>query len=89
MWCISVYCPSGFEVSGAMGCQGCDVGFYKDNSEDVFGSCQACPSDFITPAENSTSVADCTVGESTSSCMSEALVTMGLAIYFNALMMKL
>ena len=61
LYIFSVYCESGFEVSGSM-CAGCARGSYKNNSQDVFGMCQPCPLGTTTAADNTTSAADCSLG---------------------------
>ncbi|KAK3789280.1 hypothetical protein RRG08_001670 [Elysia crispata] len=57
------YCDSGFEIiAGTDNCQACEVGYYKDNSDDIFGACALCPGgEFITSASAAVSVADCNI----------------------------
>jgi len=56
--CIPV-CPSGTEVGPSGGCINCKVGFYRTlGTEDT---CQACPTNYVTPAEGAKTNAECTV----------------------------
>ncbi|CAH1794302.1 unnamed protein product [Owenia fusiformis] len=56
------FCPSGYESNvTTRTCMMCERGTYKDNIEDVFGVCQACPEGYITPNNGATSSADCSI----------------------------
>ncbi|GFR99359.1 Pol polyprotein [Elysia marginata] len=57
------YCDSGFEIeAGTDNCQACEIGYYKDNLDDIFGLCVLCPGgSFITSAQAATSVGDCNI----------------------------
>lgn len=57
------YCPSGSEKNGTV-CHPCLIGYFKDNSEDVFGNCTRCRnSSYVTAGIESISDANCTVCE--------------------------
>ncbi|GFO38966.1 signal peptide, cub and egf-like domain-containing protein 1, partial [Plakobranchus ocellatus] len=55
------YCESGYElVTGTGDCRACAIGYYKDNSEDIFGVCVLClDGEFITSGTAATSSAEC------------------------------
>ncbi|RUS76316.1 hypothetical protein EGW08_015923, partial [Elysia chlorotica] len=57
------YCDSGLEiVAGTDTCQACEIGYYKDNSEDIFGACVLCPDgEFITGTTAAASVGECNI----------------------------
>ena len=57
------YCDSGFEIIGGTdNCQACEIGYYKDNSDDIFGACILCPGgEFITSATAATTVGECDI----------------------------
>ncbi|KAK3579233.1 hypothetical protein CHS0354_033303 [Potamilus streckersoni] len=54
------YCPSGQEKVGDV-CNQCQIGYYKDNSESLFGTCQHCPDNYVTPVSNRTARALCII----------------------------
>jgi hypothetical protein len=60
---LPAYCQSGSERDALGICQGCPIGEYKDNSEDIFGPCLPCEGSFTTNTVNSTSAAACFVGK--------------------------
>ncbi|XP_050392556.2 uncharacterized protein LOC126811123 [Patella vulgata] len=57
------FCESGYQANPSnTDCVICDVGTYKDNVVDgYYGTCQACPTNFITPATGTTSVSGCSI----------------------------
>lgn len=57
---IIVYCRSGYERKTGS-CVACGIGYYKDNSVDLFSSCVKCPSDYVTSGIASTSIVACGV----------------------------
>ena len=48
-------------------CTKCQIGFYKDNSDDLtkYSLCAICPSENITENLGSTSIDDCKIGGNT------------------------
>ncbi|KAL3877080.1 hypothetical protein ACJMK2_034835 [Sinanodonta woodiana] len=54
------YCSSGQEKVGDS-CNQCPIGYYKDNNESLFGTCQRCPDGYVTPINNRTARALCTI----------------------------
>ncbi|XP_060063970.1 uncharacterized protein LOC132544399 [Ylistrum balloti] len=60
-----VICPSGQQLKDGQ-CEPCPVGYYRNNTGDLFGDCQLCPVDFITDHQGATSVDMCIIGNCTS-----------------------
>ncbi|GAB1603456.1 hypothetical protein Ahia01_000626900, partial [Argonauta hians] len=54
------FCPSGSEANGIK-CQICPQGSYKDNTEDYYGQCKACPPNYTTAVPEATSINNCTI----------------------------
>ncbi|XP_059141386.1 proprotein convertase subtilisin/kexin type 5-like [Physella acuta] len=57
-----VYCPSGSEKNGQGQCVECYIGYYKDNTIDVFSNCTRCSNQsYVTSGNASISNQNCTV----------------------------
>lgn len=54
------FCPSGEELVNGT-CVKCPRGYYKDNTQDRFGTCLLCPVDFITASTGTTSLTECNI----------------------------
>ena len=64
-FCAGV-CPSGEEYVNDV-CTKCQVGFYKNNTDDLtkYSLCAMCPAENITENLGSTSIDDCKIGANT------------------------
>ncbi|KAK3579234.1 hypothetical protein CHS0354_033305 [Potamilus streckersoni] len=57
------FCPSGYAVTSNNTCDMCPIGYYKDNTINVFGLCIQCPSNSLTASPGSTSINNCSLAE--------------------------
>lgn len=55
------YCPSGYQVVSGTSCQICPIGYYKDNSINIQGTCTLCPNNLRTAGQGATSALNCTI----------------------------
>ncbi|XP_033757427.1 proprotein convertase subtilisin/kexin type 5-like [Pecten maximus] len=55
------YCEDGKERDSDGNCVECPIGFYKDNSVDLFMNCTACPDHYVTANPKSGSINLCTI----------------------------
>ncbi|XP_021339623.1 signal peptide, CUB and EGF-like domain-containing protein 2, partial [Mizuhopecten yessoensis] len=55
------YCDNGHEKNSAGMCEECMIGFYKDNTMDLFMNCTACPDNYVTANPKSDNVGLCTI----------------------------
>ena len=75
---VAEYCTSGYERDSSGVCQPCRVGYYKDNTVDLFGKCTQCGKnmgedpvakpDFVTEQNASISASNCTIRKSSFRC---------------------
>ena len=57
-----MFCESGKQKIGG-NCVACERGYYKNNTDGLFGDCMICPIDKITVTTGSTSMSDCNIGK--------------------------
>ncbi|XP_071129049.1 uncharacterized protein [Mytilus edulis] len=54
------FCDSGYQ-NNSLTCELCDIGYYKDNSVNIYAQCIQCPQNKKTPSKGSTSATDCSI----------------------------